>query len=246
MAPKRPLEDAREASTAKKPRKGFRVGPDNLPDGPWRRKVTKIKQGLIQKAKIKKAYAKTKAELAKEKKQQHQQPRQTAPVSPIDENEPEKDGSPGSCEEHGEAEQQQQHEGDLTAQDQEQEPKSKELVSKDDQSLHATRQLMLRDEEAAQTGAGAGQGVPSDGHRRRMRRPGYYDKQLEKASQRKEEASAREEEYRRREEERQSKIAAREKYRRAMAKTIGRDGKKKLGRESHLVLDRVKRLVGEK
>lgn len=105
---------------------------------------------------------------------------------------------------------------------------------------------MLRDEEAAQTGAGAGQGVPSDGHRRRTRRPGYYDKQLEKATQRKEEAAARQEEYRRREEERQSKIAAREKYRRAMAKTIGRDGKKKLGRESHLVLDKVRKLVGEK
>lgn len=104
---------------------------------------------------------------------------------------------------------------------------------------------MLKDEEAAQSGAGAERGA-SDGHRRRTRRPGYYDKQLEKAEQRKKESDARQEEFRRRNEERQSKIAAREKYRRAMAKTIGRDGKKKLGRESHLVLDKVRKMVAEK
>ncbi|KAF7514569.1 hypothetical protein G7054_g15199 [Neopestalotiopsis clavispora] len=60
MALKKPTGagDARD----KKARKGgFRVGPDNLPDGPWRRKVTKIKQDLIQKAKLKKAYKKIKA-----------------------------------------------------------------------------------------------------------------------------------------------------------------------------------------
>lgn len=63
----------------KKPRHGFRVGPENLPDGPWRRKgtppshptppqvnptnpppVTKIKHNLITKAKVKKQYAKIK------------------------------------------------------------------------------------------------------------------------------------------------------------------------------------------
>ncbi|PHH71147.1 hypothetical protein CDD83_5264 [Cordyceps sp. RAO-2017] len=50
------------ASASKKPRRGgFRVGPDNLPDGPWRRKVTKIKKDLIHRAKVKKAYAKIKA-----------------------------------------------------------------------------------------------------------------------------------------------------------------------------------------
>jgi hypothetical protein len=44
MAPKRAREktdDTTAASSgreAKKPRKGFRVGPENLPDGPWRRK----------------------------------------------------------------------------------------------------------------------------------------------------------------------------------------------------------------
>jgi len=38
MAPKRPLEDDAVASKPKKQRSGFNVGPDNLPDGTWRRK----------------------------------------------------------------------------------------------------------------------------------------------------------------------------------------------------------------
>lgn len=37
MAPKRAAESGAD-SDAKKPRKGFRTGPENLPDGPWRRK----------------------------------------------------------------------------------------------------------------------------------------------------------------------------------------------------------------
>ncbi|KAL5049668.1 hypothetical protein BDW71DRAFT_152357 [Aspergillus fruticulosus] len=46
---------------ANKKRKGFSVGPANLPDGTYRRKTQKIKADLIQKAKVKKAYAKVKA-----------------------------------------------------------------------------------------------------------------------------------------------------------------------------------------
>lgn len=38
MAPKRPNEASEDAQDDKRARKGFRVGPDNLPDGPWRRK----------------------------------------------------------------------------------------------------------------------------------------------------------------------------------------------------------------
>jgi hypothetical protein len=39
-------------------KKGFSVGPANLPDGTYRRKVTKIKKNLIHKAKVKKQYSK--------------------------------------------------------------------------------------------------------------------------------------------------------------------------------------------
>jgi hypothetical protein len=59
---KRPREDASKAAEPKKKRKGFSVGPANLPDGTYRRKAQKIKDDLIQKAKVKKAYAKVKAE----------------------------------------------------------------------------------------------------------------------------------------------------------------------------------------
>ncbi|CAI7567223.1 unnamed protein product [Penicillium discolor] len=66
MAPKRTHDgDAAPASKgdpAIKKRKGFSVGPANLPDGTYRRKTQKIKNDLIHKAKVKKAYAKIKAE----------------------------------------------------------------------------------------------------------------------------------------------------------------------------------------
>jgi len=44
MAPKRPSEGESGEARPKKQRTGFKVGPDNLPDGTWRRKGTKIKQ----------------------------------------------------------------------------------------------------------------------------------------------------------------------------------------------------------
>ncbi|KAJ6091336.1 hypothetical protein N7467_003305 [Penicillium canescens] len=65
MAPKR-THDGDPAPATKPPavkkRKGFSVGPANLPDGTYRRKTQKIKNDLIQKAKVKKAYAKIKAQ----------------------------------------------------------------------------------------------------------------------------------------------------------------------------------------
>lgn len=114
------------------------------------------------------------------------------------------------------------------------------------QTLHPTRQLMLKDEEAAQTGATAEEGFNPDGQRRRTRRPGYYDKQLERAEQKRKEQEERAAEAQRRREERERKISERERYKKAMKKTWGRDGKKKLGRESGLLLERVKKMVGDK
>ena len=99
---------------------------------------------------------------------------------------------------------------------------------------------MLQDEAAAQHDEG-----PSDGHRRRTRRPGYYDKQLKKAEQKRVQDEELTVEFQRRREERERKIAERERYKKAMGKTIGRDGKKKLGRESTLLLDKVKKMVSQ-
>ena len=45
-----------------KSRKGFTVGPANLPDGTWKRKVDKIKRNLIHKAKVRKQYSKVRRE----------------------------------------------------------------------------------------------------------------------------------------------------------------------------------------
>lgn len=123
---------------------------------------------------------------------------------------------------------------------QQEEPGADGEGEKEGEQLHPTRQLMLKDEAVAQHGEG-----PSDGHRRRTRRPGYYDKQLKKAEQKKVEDNERAAEFQRRREERERKIAERDRYKRAMAKTIGRDGKKKLGRESTLLLDKVKRMVSQ-
>lgn len=115
------------------------------------------------------------------------------------------------------------------------------------EQIHPARQLMLKDEEMAQAGADPEKKAGfSDGQRRRTRRPGYYDKQMEKAAERREEAETKRTEFERRMEERAQKRAERDKFKRAMAKTRDKDGNKKLGRESSLLLEKVKRLVGEK
>jgi len=43
MAPKRPIEDVAVEPSSKKHRSGFKIGPDNLPDGTYRRKGTTSK-----------------------------------------------------------------------------------------------------------------------------------------------------------------------------------------------------------
>jgi hypothetical protein len=112
------------------------------------------------------------------------------------------------------------------------------------EKMHPTRHLMLADEAKAQENS---VGEPtSDGNRRRTRRPGYYEKQLGKAAQRREEQEARQAEFQRRREEREQKMAERERYKKAMAKTRDRNGNKKLGRESSLLLDKVRKMVAEK
>lgn len=162
--------------------------------------MTKIKKDLIQKAKVKKEYAKIKArEQAKDDD---------------DANNSQDDATPSS-----------QKEAPV------------------EEKMHPTRELMLKDEEKAQEGADPAIELTSDGMRRRTRRPGYYDKQLQKADEKKKESQERAEEMQRRREERARKIGEREKFKKAMAKTVGRDGKKKLGRESAILLDKVKRMM---
>ncbi|KAI1079506.1 hypothetical protein F5B20DRAFT_166859 [Whalleya microplaca] len=195
MAPKRALEsDSTAGPAAKKHRKGFRVGPQNLPDGPWKRKVDKIKKDLIHKAKVKKAYKKIKA--------------------------------------------------------------SEEVASKlstaateedvDEPQFHPERQAMLDQDEQPELSS-----PPPSGDRPRRRRkqnprkPGYFDKAVADAEHNKAETEARAQEIERRNQERNRKLAEREKFRRAMvkARTPGRDGKRRLGRESGLLLEKAKKIA---
>ncbi|KAI8723402.1 hypothetical protein NCS52_00196000 [Fusarium sp. LHS14.1] len=222
MAAKRQNDAEPAAPEAKKPKHGFRVGPENLPDGPWRRKVTKVKKELIHKAKVKKAYAKIKAREQQAAQESTKKPEPVpiqAPSEDVEEDagkQPENDANAGE-------EKKPEEEGE---------------------QMHPTRHLMLVDEAKAQTNA-IGEDT-SDGNRRRTRRPGYYDKQLQKADERRKEAEERQKEFQRRREEREQKIAQRERFKKAMAKTRDRDGKKKLGRESSILLDKVRRMVAEK
>ncbi|EGR51728.1 uncharacterized protein TRIREDRAFT_2348 [Trichoderma reesei QM6a] len=220
MAPKSTSEGANTTAEATKKKHGFRVGPENLPDGPWRRKVDKKKRELIHNAKIKKQYAKIKQQELKAAEPKPQ------PSHSNDENA--------------------QHDGEDEARSA-QGDDAKGEVAEEGEQIHPTRQLMLKDESMAQAGAEADKTTgPSDGQRRRTRRPGYYDKQLKKAAERREEAEKRRKEWERRMEERAQKQAERERYKKAMAKTRDKDGKKKLGRESSLLLEKVKKLVGQK
>ncbi|KAL7921121.1 hypothetical protein ACQKWADRAFT_296314 [Trichoderma austrokoningii] len=213
MGSKKTPEGADTSSEVTKKKHGFRVGPENLPDGPWRRKVDRVKRDLIHRAKVKKEYAKIKA---------------------ADQKAAEAKARPGD----GDAEEVKSSQGDAKG----------EEAEEQEEQIHPTRQLMLKDEEMAQAGADSEKKNTgfSDGQRRRTRRPGYYDKQLTKAAQRREEAEAKRAEFERRMEERAQKRAEREKFKKAMAKTRDKDGKKKLGRESSLLLEKVKKLVGEK
>ncbi|KAK6853164.1 hypothetical protein PG995_009976 [Apiospora arundinis] len=193
MAAKRPLEDdvagagaGAGAPEAKKPKKGFRVGPENLPDGPWKRKIDKVKKGLIENAKLKK----------------HPQ-----------------------VGEQGDAE-----------------------AEAPEAQIHPERQAMLDgDEPEAGPETNEGADRPRRPRGPRQRRPDYFEKAKSEGERKKAAAEEREKEYQRRTEERQRKIEERDRFRKAMkkARAPGRDGQRRLGRESGLLLDKAKRMMGD-
>jgi hypothetical protein len=119
-----------------------------------------------------------------------------------------------------------------------------EPVEPASQELHPDRQAMLDTPEeptpAALTRTGTGRS------QRRNNKPGYFEKEVAFAEQKKAEAEARRVEFERRDKERREKIEERERFRKAMAKarTGGKNGQRKLGKESKVLLERVKRMVG--
>ncbi|MCJ1410607.1 hypothetical protein MMC19_004693 [Ptychographa xylographoides] len=209
---------------AKKAHKGFAVGPANLPDGTYRRKVQKIKKDLIHKAKLKRDYAKLRE-------------REPIPSRPtIYTNDKNEDGSEGQTKEPETA------------------PASLEL--------HPARQAMLdqpaepsqqppRSTIPRKSGSEDGNVTHSTSQAKYQRPPRKpkavpFTREALAAQQRKEEAQARHEAFEKGQQERMQKIEERERFRRAMAKarTGGRNGQRKLGRESQVLLERVRGLVG--
>ncbi|ERF70301.1 hypothetical protein EPUS_06342 [Endocarpon pusillum Z07020] len=194
MALKRPHTDSemRDEEAPRKKRKGFSVGPANLPDGTYRRKTQKIKNDLIQKAKIKKAYAKVKAQ--------------------------EQSGS-----------------NDIYRH-QEPETSSAQPASLD---LHPDRQAML-DRPAPSVNAPRHSKDDTDdvSERRRRARPkrSSYSKETQMAEQRQLEAEARRMVREEKDRERRAMLKARR---------PDRDGRYRLGRQSKILLHKVKRLVEE-
>ena len=94
--------------------------------------------------------------------------------------------------------------------------------------------------------------LPKDrqaGNRGRTRKPKHqpFAKEYSQAQQRKAEAEERRKQREEADRQRQQKVEERERFRKAMAKarTGGRNGQRKLGRESGVLLERVRRLVGE-
>ncbi|KAL2871772.1 uncharacterized protein BJX67DRAFT_376642 [Aspergillus lucknowensis] len=192
--------DETEAPTNKK-RKGFSVGPANLPDGTYRRKAQKIKADLIQKAKVKKAYAKVKAaELAAPKPKQFYLRREEEDEDKKEDTE-KQDAEPASLE------------------------------------LHPDRQAMLETQDSGPERLDERGGNGGSRGRRRRQKPkrGAFAKELEIAEKRRQAAEKRREER-----------EFRQKDREAMARARRPDqyGKRRLGRESKVLLNRVQRLVG--
>ncbi|KAL1608064.1 hypothetical protein SLS60_003003 [Paraconiothyrium brasiliense] len=198
MAPKRPHDDVDGGRPAKKPNKGFSVGPANLPDGTYRRKVQKIKKGLIHKAKLKKDYAKLKA-------------RDDAPAQ-----------NPAYYE------------------NSEEEPAAE--VPEPSLEPHPDRVKMLEEKSPEPEPAN------TPGPRRNRRpRPQPFEREAEIGRQKREKAAAQQKAREEGEKERAKKLAERERFRKAMAKARhgGPNGQRKLGRESTVLLEKARRLVGK-
>lgn len=113
--------------------------------------------------------------------------------------------------------------------------------------LHPARQAMLEEPAISNTPSTSAPSQQPRGKRPRRPKPVPYEKEARLAQQRKEEIDARREAAEKGRLERQHKIEERERFRKTMAKarTGGKNGQRKLGRESKVLLERVQSLVDE-
>ena len=238
--------DAAGQPKRKRTNKGFTVGPANLPDGTYRRKgslhtilqiqsltqltrlAQKIKKDLIQRAKLKKQYAKLKAQ------EQEPAPGSEAPFRLTEHASAfAKDDKEGS--EHGtESGAFDGFSSDISERDV---PVPLSTLPVDPSP---TLRPALEQKSTDQT--------PDERvhpQRRQRMRPRTFGKEAEFAKRKREDAQERRKAKEEAMRQRQQKLAEREHFRKAMAKakTPGRDGKRKLGRESKLLLEKVQKTV---
>ncbi|KAF3893620.1 rRNA processing [Trichophyton interdigitale] len=223
MAPKRKTDDGEgdgEARQQKRAKKGFSVGPANLPDGTYRRKVIKIKADLIHKAKLKKSYEKIKArELA------------AAPVKSVYESQ---DANEDSHAEAAAAKQDSSKPADRPA-GLELHPDRQAMVDSHSEEQARARRRDEKQQEKDENGRPGGSGSGSgSGRRQRRAKPYPFAREEDAAQKRIAEAKARAELRRMKQKERDDM---------ARAKRPDQFGKRRLGRESKVLLDKVKRLV---
>lgn len=220
MPEKRPRDDSDSTRSAKKTKhgadhrsKGFQVGPANLPDGTYKRK------GLFAFS----LFSLTPADAAKVqkiKKDLIHNAKIKKEYAKIKEREL--------------ANQQRPPPADDTA--------APDAASAPEPSLelHPDRQELVNAKEPETEDA-----KPAHDRRRKKPKSTPFAKEAAIAQKRKEEAEARQKARDEAEKQRQQRLADRERMRKAMAKAHkpGRDGKRKLGREAPVLLEKVKRLV---
>jgi len=225
MAVKRSRDDVENAVVdppAKKKKKGFSVGPAHLPDGTYRRKVQKIKKDLIQKAKVKKAYAKIKArELA------------LAPSPTKQFQFPVRDEELPTVEGHRNEEDSPLHHRRLDS----------PILPPATLEIHPDRQALLNEASPApeSTPDQSKRQRPTDHPARRpppkrRPKPSAFAKDIEIAERRREEREAR---------RKDQELKAQEREAMTKAKRPDRFGQRRLGRESKVLLSRVQRLMGQ-
>ncbi|KAL9078641.1 MAG: hypothetical protein Q9157_002440 [Trypethelium eluteriae] len=234
MGQKRPRDDA-DSALAKPPeekrvRKGFSVGPANLPDGTYKRKVQKIKKDLIQRAKLKKRYAKLKAREQEEAQKSKAPPTVTSHIP-----------------EHHEEDTKDEVEDDTDSDDfagfSSEPPKLDVPDTSATLPVKPSSANDLTDDQHASIEQAPDEQVHPQ--RRQRVRPHTFGREEAYANTKRKEAEERQKAREEAAQQRQQKLEERERFRRAMAKAKapGRDGKRNLGRESKVLLEKVKKVM---
>lgn len=232
---KRKLEETtgEEPSTKqRKTNKGFSVGPANLPDGTYRRKTQKIKNDLISKAKVKKAYAKVKSHQDDEEEVARYDPYQETqdPTRPV---EPMRDQSSEDAEPTNEIHPDRQAMLDAPEDPIVPENQSRSKSKKKERAPRRGKSMGNEESNANLSKLGE---RGSQQRQRDIDRPVRYQKEFAQAEEKKAQEAARQKAQQQRQRERKAMIKARR---------PGKDGMPKLGRQSDILLNRVKRLVGK-